>query len=169
VIEERRSARRFRRAPISGDQLTAVLEYALAPLSTDFEASAPLTEAFLIANAVEGLAAGPYRWASGGPVLIRAGDFRTEATHLALGQEAAGEAAVNIYFMSDLEPLLAALGNRGYRAAQLEGGIRGGRVYLAATALGLGATGLTFFDDEAAALFGAAAREQPMFLVTIGR
>src|SRR3546814_12552976 len=31
---------------------------------------------------------------------------------------------------------------RGYRAAQLEGGIVGGRLYLAAYALGFGATGL---------------------------
>ena len=42
----------------------------------------------------------------------------------------------------------AILCNRGYRAAQLEGGITGGRLYLAAYAQRFGATGLTFFDDE---------------------
>lgn len=58
------------------------------------------------------------------------------------------QAAVNVYSLANLPPLLARFGNRGYRAAQLEGGITGGRLYLAAYAQRFGATGLTFFDDE---------------------
>jgi len=40
---------------------------------------------------------------------------------------------------------LQRFGNRGYRAVQLEAGILGGKLYLAAYAQRLGATGLTFF------------------------
>ena len=44
-------------------------------------------------------------------------------------------------------------GNRGYRAAQLEGGITGGRLYLGGYAQRFGASGLTFFDDEVTEFF----------------
>jgi nitroreductase len=65
---------------------------------------------------------------------------------------------------------MAQLGNRGYRAAQLEGGIIGGRVYLGAYALGLGATGLTFFDDDVTRFFSPhATGKSVMFLNAVGR
>jgi len=51
-------------------------------------------------------------------------------------------------FLADLKRILEGYGNRGYRAVQLEAGAIGGRMYLAAYAQGLGATGLTFFDDD---------------------
>ena len=66
--------------------------------------------------------------------------------------------------------VLARFGNRGYRAAQLEAAIRGGRLYLGAYALGLGATGLTFFDDDVTAFFSPhAAGKSVMFLMAVGR
>ena len=61
-------------------------------------------------------------------------------------------------------------GDRGYRAAQLEGGILGGKVYLAAYALGCGATGLTFLDDDVTEFFSPdAAGKAVMFLIAVGR
>jgi nitroreductase len=63
-----------------------------------------------------------------------------------------------------------ALGSRGWRAASLEAGIEGGKAYLAAYAQGLGATGLTFFDDDVTRFFAPlATREGVMFLVALGR
>src|SRR5262249_1424983 len=62
------------------------------------------------------------------------------------------------------------LGNRGYRVAQLEAAIEGGKAYLAAYAVGLGATGLTFFDDDVTRFFSPhAAGRSVMFLVGCGR
>ncbi len=56
-------------------------------------------------------------------------------------------------------------GERGYRVAQ----IAGGRLELAATAMDLGASGLTFFDDEVTRFFEpAAAGRQVMYLAAIG-
>ena len=56
------------------------------------------------------------------------------------------------------------------RAAQLEGGIFGGRVYLASYALGLGASGLTFIDDDVIDFFSPdAAGKSVMFLMAVGR
>ncbi len=60
-------------------------------------------------------------------------------------------------------------GNRGYRAVQLEGGITGGRLYLAAYAQRFGASGLTFFDDEVTEFFSPHAEgKSVMFLVALG-
>ncbi len=81
----------------------------------------------------------------------------------------AGDAAVNLYLLVDLEPLLARYGNRGYRVAQLEGGLIGGRAYLASYALGLGATGLTFFDDSVTDFFSPHSKgKSVMFLLAFG-
>ena len=64
---------------------------------------------------------------------------------------------------------LPALGDRGYRAAQLDASITGGKLYLAAYSLGLAATGLTFFDDDVTDFFSPhAAGKSVMFLMAIG-
>ena len=67
---------------------------------------------------------------------------------MALGQAPGSEASVNRYYLTDLPRVVQRLGERGYRAAELEGGMRIGKAYLAAYALRLGATGLTFLDDD---------------------
>ena len=74
-----------------------------------------------------------------------------------------------MYWLVDLDAVLARQGERGYRAAQLDAAIAGGRTYLAAYALGLGATGLTFFDDDVTAFFSPhAAGKSVMFLMAVG-
>jgi SagB-type dehydrogenase family enzyme len=172
VIARRGSARRFSRSPVTQGHLAVMLDGIFRPIEADFAGSwPPLTDAFLIINAVEGVAAGAYRYdaANRKLELLREGDFREQAKFLALDQSLAGDAALNIYFLSQLGPLLSAFGARGYRAAELEAGIRGGRAYLAAYALGLKATGLTFYDDEVIEFFGEAAEGYDvMFLVAIG-
>jgi hypothetical protein len=76
---------------------------------------------------------------------------------------------VDIYFLADLQPILQRFGNRGYRAVQLEAGILGGKLYLAAYAQRLGATGLTFFDDEVVRFFSPHAEgKSAIFLVAVG-
>ena len=53
---------------------------------------------------------------------------------------------------------------------QLEAGIIGGKLYLGAYALRLGATGLTFFDDDVTNFFSPhAAGKSAIFLVAIGK
>jgi SagB-type dehydrogenase family enzyme len=173
VIARRGSTRRFRRAPISQAALASLLSCATAPLRADYrlEPNRSLVDLLLIVNAVEGLEAGTYRWhpQSSAVECIRRGERRREAGFLALGQQLGADAAVDIYAIADLDCVLAALGSRGYRAATLDGGIAGGRLYLAAYAQGLGATGLTFFDDDVARFFGLDAdRFGVMFLTAAG-
>ncbi len=173
VIRRRGSTREFNREPIGFAQLSTILDRSLRGFAADClePAAAPLSDPYLIVSAVDSLAPGSYAFTRERRALelLEGGNFRDTAGFLALDQGLGADAAVNIYFMIDLEPVLARWGNRGYRVAQLEASINAGRIYLAAYALGLGATGLTFFDDEVSAFFSPhAAGKSVMFLVALG-
>ncbi len=173
MIRRRGSTRRFARSPIGFEQLSTALERSVGPFPADFldRGGTLLNDAYLIANAVEGLPPGTYVLDPDGAGLrlLRAGELRAEAGRLALGQDLGADAAVDVYFLADLERVLGRYGNRGYRAVQLEASINAGRLYLASYALGLGATGLTFFDDEVTELFSPhGGGKSPMFLLALG-
>ncbi|MDR7416390.1 MAG: SagB family peptide dehydrogenase [Armatimonadota bacterium] len=173
TILRRRSTRRFSRIPIPFEAFSEILLRATGAVPADFlPGGTSLVVPFLIVHAVEGLPPGAYvfRRDREAVELLRPGEFRGEAAYMALEQPAAGEAAVAVFWMANLPEILHALGGRGYRAAQLEGGVRGGKVYLLAHALGLRATALTFYDDEITDFFSPlAAGHNPMFLVVFGR
>ena len=101
--------------------------------------------------------------------LLKPGDFSQKAAYLTLGQDLGGDASVSFFFMADLKVLLDAFGNRGYRAAQMEAGTIGGKMYLASYALKRGATGLTFFDDDVTEFFTPhGAGKNCMLVVSVG-
>ncbi|PYX36258.1 MAG: hypothetical protein DMG81_16485 [Acidobacteria bacterium] len=101
--------------------------------------------------------------------LLKEGDFRDRAGYLGLEQQLPADASVDIFFLADLNKIIAAFGNRGYRAVQLEAGILGGKLYLAAYAQKLGASGLTFYDDDVVNFFAPHAKgKNAIFLVACG-
>jgi nitroreductase len=162
VILRRGSTRRFRRDPIRREELSVILDLGSRPMETD--CGWGWNELYVIVHAVPGVQAGAYYY-DGKLDLLRAGDFRREAAYLALEQDLAGDAAAAVFFLAELDRL----GDRGYRVAQLEAGIRGGKMYLAAYALGLGATGLTFYDDDVVRFFSPhAAGRSAIFLMVFG-
>jgi SagB-type dehydrogenase family enzyme len=174
TILRRGSSRFFAREPMAFAALSTILDASMRPLPIDCleRASGSLNDLYLIVNAVDGLEAGTYVFHPAQEALepLRGGDFRREAQFLDLGQELAGDAGVDLYLLSDLSSVVRTFGDRGYRAAQLEAAILGGRFYLAAYALGLGATGLTFFDDAVTDFFSPrAAGKGVMFLVAAGK
>jgi len=163
VILRRGSARRFAREAITFGGIPADF---LEPTG------AALNHLYLIVHAVDGLPSGAYVYHRdrGGLELLKEGDFRAQAGYLALEQELAADASVNVYFLADLKPILERYGNRGYRASQLEASIMGGKLYLAAYALGLGASGLTFYDDDVTEFFSPHAEgKSVMFLLALGK
>jgi len=173
VIRKRGSARGFQRtAAIDYRALSTILARSTRGVSADsLPAETTLCDPYVIAHNVNGLPPGAYAFhpRARGLELLREGDFRSNARFLDLEQNLAGDAAANLYLLVDLEPLLARYGNRGYRVAQLEGGLIGGRAYLASYTLGLGATGLTFFDDAVSEFFSPhASGKSVMFLVAFG-
>jgi SagB-type dehydrogenase family enzyme len=173
TIVKRGSSRRFRQAAISFDELSAVLAAATNGFMNDWSIPGGefLNELYLNVHAVEGLPPGAYRYQpeSLSLNLLKAGDFRAQSAHLCLGQDLGGTASFTAFFLADLEAVLERYGNRGYRLAQMEAGILGGRLYLGAYALGRGASGLTFFDDDVVDFFApSSAGLEPVFVTAVG-
>ncbi|HKF77501.1 MAG TPA: SagB family peptide dehydrogenase [Candidatus Dormibacteraeota bacterium] len=155
AVVGRRSTRSFAAAPITSEQLRLLLGCTLAPVLSDVPVGPGAPH--LTVTAVEGMEPGLYRVEGGRPVLLRSVEpyeLRRTAGRMALGQELGAEAAVNVCFLADLDDVLGRMGDRGWRVAHLGASIAAGRLEVAAQALGLGATGLTFFDDEVVDLFG---------------
>jgi SagB-type dehydrogenase family enzyme len=157
-------------------QLSGVLAAASGPLTADF-AGARFVQLYLHVHRVEGLEPGVYRfWPNGSESghseleTIKLGDQRVVAAGLSLGQELAGNACVAFSMIGDLERATRAHGNRGYRYVHFEAGAIGQRLYLAAEALGLGATGIgAFFDDAVHRYLGLAPeRGQVVYHFAIG-
>ncbi len=174
VISRRGSTRQFSRESITVQQLSLVLDRATRGIPADFldAAGSHLNDLYLIVNNVDGLAAGAYfyHWKTKALELLKPGDFRDKAGFLGLEQQLPADAAVDVFFLADLKKILERYGNRGYRAAQLEAGILGGKLYLGAYAQRLGASGLTFYDDDVVNFFSPHARgKSAIFLVALGR
>jgi SagB-type dehydrogenase family enzyme len=173
VIQRRGSTRKFAREPISLAQLSTMLDRATRGIPADFLASpgSHLNDMYLIVNSVYGLEPGAYFFHREKKQLelLKEGDFRNQAGYLGLEQEIPADASVDVFFLADLHKILAAFGNRGYRATQLEAGVLGGKLYLAAYAQRLGASGLTFYDDDVVNFFGPHAKgKSAIFLVAVG-
>ena len=175
VILRRGSTRAFdKTASITLDQVSTIFDCATRGLPADFlePPGTQLNDLYLIVHSVQGLKPGAYffRREQNALELLKAGEFRAEAHHLGLEQELPADACVDIFFLADLKRILEGYGNRGYRAVQLEAGAVGGRMYLAAYAQRLGATGLTFFDDDVINFFSPHAKgKSSMFLLAIGK
>jgi SagB-type dehydrogenase family enzyme len=176
VIRRRRSTRHFAaETPISFEAFSTLLERATRGVAADCLAPGalpqPLHDEYLIVNNVAELEQGVYVLHPDRRAieLLKAGDFRQQAQRLAVQQQYAAEAHVNLYCLTDLNLVLEHYGNRGYRLAQLEGALYASKLHLATHALGLGAVGSTSFDDEVIDFFAPhAAGKSYMFVLTFG-
>jgi SagB-type dehydrogenase family enzyme len=173
VILRRGSSRRFAQTSISLAQLSTVLDRTTRGVPADFldPMGSQLNQLYLIVHAVAGLDSGAYVFHRDRGMLecLKRGEFRDQAGYLGLEQQLPADAAVDIFFLADLRPIFERFGNRGYRAVQLEAGILGGKLYLGAYSQNLGATGLTFYDDEVTRFFSPHAEgKSAIFLVAVG-
>ena len=151
IVRNRRSALDFAGGTraMSLPQLSAILAVTAVPFLADF--SGPrFVQLYLYVHRVDNLEPGVYRfWPERGELeRIKSGDQRVAAAGLSLGQALAGNACVAFSMIGDLERAARAHGDRGYRYVHFEAGAIGQRLYLAAEALGLGATGIGAFYDE---------------------
>lgn len=170
LILRRGSTRLMARRPVPPVALTWVLSAATRPVPADaISAGHTLLTHELAIHGVEGHAPGLYEWVPGRLARRRGGtedQVRDLTTYLCLGQPLGGDSTYTVFESADLDTILATFGPRGYRAAHLEAGIVNGRLLLAAHALGHGATGLTFFDDEIRAAF--ATRASCLLVTAVG-
>lgn len=174
VIQRRGSTRQFAPEAITLEQLAIILERATQPIPRDVVLADGdfFNDLYLIVNAVDGLKPGAYYFhrAQKKLELLKAGDFRKQAGYLGLEQQLPADASADVFFLADLQKITPAYGNRGYRATQLEAGLIGGRMYLAAYAQRMGASGLTFYDDDVVNFFSPHAKgKSAIFLVALGK
>jgi SagB-type dehydrogenase family enzyme len=178
----RGSSRKFARTNISISALKAILYSSTTGVPLDIlkDQQNSLIDIYFIANAVDGIIPGAYfynRSASainsnnGGSIekIKEVVSSRNISGYLCLGQTLFSDASVVFFLMTDLQSVLGSLGNRGYKTSQLEAGIIAGKIYLAAYALGIGASGSTFFDDAVTEFFSPhAANKSTMLAVGVG-
>jgi len=88
-----------------------------------------MVDLYLSVHAVEGVTPGAYVYHPDVHALelIKPGDFRRESAFLCLDQPLGGMSATTVFFLANLAALLDTYGNRGYRVANLEAGLIGGR------------------------------------------
>ena len=174
IIIKRGSTRKFSRESISFQQLSTIIHYSTRGVCIDFlqKYGDTIIDLYVIVNSVENLKSGTYYFNKkrNSLEILKEGIFRNEAMHLGLDQDLSGDGSVCIFFMANLEKILDKLGNRGYRAAQIEAGIIGGKFYLAACSQKVGASGLTFYDDEVTEFFSPHSKNKnTMFMIVLGK
>ena len=163
AMRERRSIRRYGIEPLPRGELAELLAWSEAPIPADV----PRVVRQLVAvAAVHDLAPGVYDAELN---LVRGWDedeLRAAAGFAAMEQDHPRLAAVNVFQVADLDEVVGRLGDRGYRWAQLEAGIRAGRLQIGAFMRGWGAAASTFYDDEVSKLLETEA--SPMLMVAVG-
>jgi nitroreductase len=88
---------------------------------------------------------------------------------ICLDQRWLANAGIHFIFLTNLEVVECTWGARGYRYAMLTAGRTGQRLYVAATAMGLGYCGIgALYDGEAAALLGLNEASVLLYLVAVG-
>jgi len=106
---------------------------------------------------------------AGQMVLMKKGNLLRDTAGAALNQMWLSQAAALFVMSADLKRIEADYGPRSYRHVMLKAGMLGQRVYLAATALGMGACGIgAFYDTEAAKILGLDSSERVLYLVAAG-
>jgi SagB-type dehydrogenase family enzyme len=180
AIEQRRSRRAFLAQPLSLAELSGLLhaaggitepqrEYRAAPSAG---ALYPI-ETYVVVHDVTGLKPGLYHYAVAEHTLeqIRAGNLRTELVVAGIGQEMLGQAPVCFVLSALFQRTRWKYRERAYRYILLEAGHIGQNLYLAATALGLGACAVgAFLDDQLNSLLALDGEEEAaLYLIPVGK
>ena len=164
AIRRRRSVRTYAASALPREELAELLRWSEAPIPAD--APSVVRQVVTVA-AVDGLEPGIY---DAELSLVARRDeraLRDAVGFAAMEQEHPRDAAVNVFQLGDLDAIVERLGDRGYRWAQLEAGIRAGRLQIGAVMRGWGGAASTFYDDEVSRVLDT--NESPLLMVAIGR
>ena len=123
AIRARRSVRRFGSDPLPRDEVADLLAWSEGPIPAD--APSVVTQLVTVA-AVEGLEPGVYDAELNLLDARDEGELRAASGLRGDGAGPSRAGRVRVWQMADLEQVVADLGDRGYRWAQLEAGIRAG-------------------------------------------
>lgn len=155
AIQQRRSVRRFHPAAISAAAYQTLWDILTQPMPT---ASWEPIEIVAVVQAVDGVPSGIYHYESGQLRCQKPGDFRQRTGYLCINQAVVRDSAVVFFFVAH---------SQNYRIALHWAGILGQRLYLTATVLGLGCSGIgAFYDDETQAFL--ATDQQILYAIVVG-
>jgi len=179
AIEARRSVRDYAAEPLSVEELARLVHAAqgITEPRWGFRAAPSAgalypIELYAVVHDVTGLEPGIYHYAVREHALERmqAGDFRAAVTRAGLGQAFLGQAGVCLVLSAVFQRTRWRYRERTYRYVMLEAGHVVQNVYLAATAMGLGACAVGAFLDgalnEMLGLDGVA--EAAVYVVSVG-
>jgi SagB-type dehydrogenase family enzyme len=174
ALFQRRSRRNFVKEPLSEDQVGALLDSICAEGLAASVGGAGYHRSLaigILAGDVEGMEPGFYlldtKKASLG--LVTSGDFIENMAHICLDQQWLTNAATHFLFLTNLKLMDRTWGARGYRYAMLTAGRMGQRLYMAATAMGMGCCGIgALYDGEAAERLGLNEASRLLYLVAVG-
>jgi SagB-type dehydrogenase family enzyme len=174
TVFRRRSRRNFVPQATSKEQLMYILDLLCKTADQNLEGGHGHSGSIavgLLAGNVDGTAPGFYLLDTRQRRLNRVfeGHVINEMSAACLDQAWLAYAGVHFLFMANLDVIDRQWGARGYRYAMTTAGRLGHAVYLAATALGLGACGIgAIYDGEARRLLGLNADSALLYLVAAG-
>jgi SagB-type dehydrogenase family enzyme len=178
ALKNRRSVRDFADKPLKLEEVSQLLWAAQGITDPEGLRAAPSAgalyplESYLVAGNVDGLPAGAYRYRPKGHALVRVveGDKRKELCDAALAQPSVCAAPAVLVFTAVYERTTAKYRKRGVRYVHMEAGHAAENVCLQAVSLGLGTVTVGAFDDDAVKkVLGIAGKEQPLYLMPVGR
>ncbi len=164
VLFQRRSKRNFVDRAMSPSALAKIS----ATMMAEFY---PYLAAGMLLGPSEAMPSGLYVFDQESRNIYRAaeGRFNDAMADICLQQMWIATASIHFVFLSNLDIIDGAAGPRGYRYAMISAGRMGQRLYLAATALGLGCCGIgAFYDRDAAELLGLDDKSLMLYLVAVG-
>ena len=174
-VFSRRSKRNFIPKTVNRDAMMALLDALCTPdpeNSVEPECCEGSVGTGFITDRVDGFDPGFYLLEPSARCygLVKAESFMDQMARVCLNQEWLANGSVHFVFMANLKQLDLLWGARGYRYAMLAAGRMGERLYLCATAMGLGCCGIgAFYDLEASRLLGLNSDSRMLYLVGVGQ
>ena len=175
---KRRSVRSFKVSSLTLAEVSQLLWAAQGITSPRELRTAPSAgalyplEVYIVAGNVDALQDGVYHYRPARHELAQVikGDRRTELCAAALGQTSVRSAAAVIVFSAVYERTTVKYGNRGIRYVHMETGHAAQNVFLQAVSLNLGTVVIgAFYDDEVRKVLNMSDREQPLYIMPVGR
>lgn len=174
AVLSRRSRRNYLSSPCRSSHAMALLSLLQLPEACPFHdglKGMEHSDIGFLAGAVDGISPGFYLLSRDRKSfsLVRSGKDADFMARICLDQMWLKQAALQFLFLPGLAGLDREFGPRGYRYAMINAGRFGQRLYLGATALGMGCCGIgAFFDDEAEDFLDLADGYSLAYLVAAG-
>jgi len=180
AVEARRSVRDYTAGSLSSEELSRLLHAAqgITEHRWGFRAAPSAgalypIELYAVVHDVAGIPPGIYHYAvqEHGLELLQSGDFRAAVMQAGLGQDFLGTAGVCFVLSAIFQRTRWRYRERTYRYVLLEAGHIAQNLYLAATAMGLGACAVgAFLDDDLNELLGLdGEQEAALYVVSVGQ